>query len=349
MNNKFQGCLLGGAVGDALGYPVEFMELPTIRKHFGPNGITDIRVARANNPIPVSDDTQMTLFTANAILNNPDKTNDPMIYWDSYQRWLYTQTGRCEGGKPRKHRGEAKPYIMDQTELYSTRAPGNTCLAALTGGIPGTTARPINNSKGCGGVMRVAPCGLIHQHRPYYAYTAAVTAAAVTHGHSTGYVAAGAFAAILACLVGDANCDLDDLIIAASRIAGAVPCWQGNSAETAETVSAIYKAMDYAEDKQLSPNRAISALGRGWTAAEALSIALYCALRADNAEDAIILAVNHSGDSDSTGAICGNIVGAMYGVEALPGQWVHSVELSDYIRSTADSLCEMAGKATPVE
>jgi ADP-ribosylglycohydrolase len=63
----FRGCLLGGAIGDALGWPVEFLKLNEIKKKYGEDGITDL-VAGINGKAEITDDTQMTLFTAEGLL-----------------------------------------------------------------------------------------------------------------------------------------------------------------------------------------------------------------------------------------------------------------------------------------
>jgi ADP-ribosylglycohydrolase len=76
-------------------------------------------------------------------------------------------------------------------------------------------------------------------------------------------------------------------------------------------------------------------------AEEALAIALYCALVAPNLEEAVVLAVNHSGDSDSTGAIAGNLCGALYGADSIPARWLDPLELRDAITAMADDLTEL--------
>ena len=104
-----------------------------------------------------------------------------------------------------------------------------------------------------------------------------------------------------------------------------------------ETLIAIERAQLLAESE---PNRAdsIQKLGEGWVAEEALAISLYCALGGENFETGVVLAVNHTGDSDSTGAITGNILGAMYGVQSIPPRWLSSLELRDVIMAMADDL-----------
>ena len=64
--DKFRGCLIGGAIGDALGYAVEFLQISRIRQKYGDNGITSYELK--NGIAEISDDTQMTLFTANGLL-----------------------------------------------------------------------------------------------------------------------------------------------------------------------------------------------------------------------------------------------------------------------------------------
>ena len=84
----------------------------------------------------------------------------------------------------------------------------------------------------------------------------------------------------------------------------------------------------------------IHQLGEGWVGEEALAIAIYCALRYENDFSAgIIAAVNHNGDSDSTGAITGNILGARLGFDKIESKWKENLELYDVILEIADDLC----------
>ena len=178
LRDRIRGCLLGGAAGDALGYPVEFQSAGQITARFGPEGIRDyVRDAAAGKAL-ISDDTQMTLFTANGILVGETRGALRGIRGDTagyaalaYQDWLRTQDlsweqGREPGDGPRKTGGS---WLLDVPELYALRAPGNTCLSAIAaysrgdGRRYGTTERPINASKGCGGIMRVAPLAMAYR------------------------------------------------------------------------------------------------------------------------------------------------------------------------------------------
>jgi ADP-ribosylglycohydrolase len=97
-----------------------------------------------------------------------------------------------------------------------------------------------------------------------------------------------------------------------------------------------------ASPEKPSPHQ-VAKLGEGWVAEEALAISVYCALVARDFEEGVTLAVNHSGDSDSTGAITGNLLGASLGVDAIPGRWKKPLELKRVINSLADDLYEYPG------
>jgi ADP-ribosylglycohydrolase len=114
-------------------------------------------------------------------------------------------------------------------------------------------------------------------------------------------------------------------------------------------------AMEAAERLSASePNSpdAVRKLGEGWIAEEALAISLYCALCAGDFESAVTLAVNHDGDSDSTGSIVGNLLGSIYGVNGIPKQWLEPLELRDVIEKMADKLaapCRVRGLITEMK
>src|SRR5690606_38392593 len=90
----------------------------------------------------------------------------------------------------------------------------------------------------------------------------------------------------------------------------------------------------------LSSDVGIARLGQGWIAEEALAIAIYCALKTNDLEDGIIMAVNHDGDSDSTGAIAGHLLGASHGVADIPSHWLDELELMETVTMVADDLYE---------
>jgi ADP-ribosylglycohydrolase len=321
----FSGCLLGGAVGDALGASVEFMSLAEIRQAFGPNGIRDYRPAYGKLGA-ITDDTQMTMFTAEGLLRADNRYREkgichpPAMVHHAYLRWLQTQ-----GEHPGYPYPEARSgWLFQIPALSARRAPGNTCLSALVGGTMGTTDEPINDSKGCGGVMRVAPVGLAGRS----SFNLGCDVAAITHGHPSGFLAAGFFAAVIDGVVMGES--LEQAIAAATDDLRARP-------DHEECLHAVEAAVRLARQGPPTPE-SVETLGGGWVAEEALAIALFCSLTARDFADGVILAVKHGGDSDSTGAMTGNILGALGGKDAIPVRWLDPLELRHEIEEVAVDL-----------
>lgn len=341
---RCRGCLVAGAVGDALGADVEFDSIGRIRERFGPDGLT----GWAHGSGHMTDDTQMTLFTAEALIRAahiercsradgaaPLLASTPPwkqqrttlvadVLWASYRRWLRTQEHHPDevllGSLP-----PGSGWLITRRELWSVRAPGGTCLGSLRSGRMGSPAYPINSSKGCGGVMRVAPIGLVASDP----FAVAVQAAALTHTHPSGYLSAGVFAAVLGAIV-----DGTDLFSAVGIALDHLARWDGHE----ETDAAVRSALDLAARHPVPDPELVESLGGGWTGEEALAIALYCALCAPDLRSGILWAVNHSGDSDSTGSIAGNLLGLIHGTGAIPREWLAGLAELEVVTQVADDL-----------
>lgn len=331
--NVFQGCLIGGAVGDALGAAIEFDSIQTIRRKFGEQGLTDYAPAYGRIGA-ITDDTQMTLFTAEGLLrantryNHKGICSPPKVVYHAYLRWLETQGVKLSDETIKSCVYDTQSWLRDLPELNTRRAPGNSCLSALQSRKMGTIEEPINNSKGCGGVMRVAPIGLIAVD----AFGLASEAAAITHGHPTGYLSAGVLTLVIKRIING-----DGLTEAVKH---AVYKILPQHANFEETFVACDKAVKLAGDRSMPPSaETIEMLGAGWIAEEALAISIYCSLACESDfTKAVLLAVNHSGDSDSTGAITGNILGALHGTAAIPERWLARLELKETIFEIAEYL-----------
>jgi len=338
--DKFKGCLFGGAVGDALGYAVEFLNIEQIKEQYGEGGITEIELQ--DGCACVSDDTQMTLFTANGILVaetakrllGDDKSLERHLH-NAYMDWHRTQRFGPSKGK------DVTSWVYHVPAMHSVRAPGGTCLRSLSSGVLGTMEHPINSSKGCGGVMRCAPIGLFYDRAHYtvkWVDYAGAKSAALTHGHQLGFLAAAALVHIInQCVYGDftgENALFDiaqDCILALKTEFGAF--------EKVEKLNALLEQAIALAQEDSSPQSAIAQLGEGWVAEEAVAIALYCALKyKDDFRSALIAAVNHSGDSDSTGSLTGNILGAYAGYDKIPASMLENLELYDVIKIITEDL-----------
>lgn len=349
-----RGCMAGGAAGDALGYAVEFWREKRIFDTYGPEGITEYETDSRSGKALISDDTQMTLFTANGLLAGETRglmrgiAGPPREYVKSaYYDWLKTQQSTMrEVNRHERYMEEGGvSWLLDVPELYSRRAPGNTCLDALTAKNDNRKdyiRNPANNSKGCGGIMRVAPLALLY--RPGENYSGGLREldlegaqlAAITHGHSLGYMPAAAVTHIISRILTDENPDLKEIVLDARDMMEQLFAGDRHQEELIRIMNLAVELSENAADDLEN----IHALGEGWVAEETLGISLYCALRyKDNFSAGIIASVNHKGDSDSTGAVTGNILGALLGYSAMEEKWKENLELKDVILEMADDLC----------
>ncbi|MEU0808083.1 ADP-ribosylglycohydrolase family protein [Streptomyces sp. NPDC005970] len=361
---RIRGCLLGGAIGDALGNPIEFLSLHRIHEVHGEKGITALVPDSSGVVGRITDDTQMTLFTAEGLIRAGARYSakgiggaEVAIVRNSYLRWLDTQNHSAPPPARDDQDLVRSGWLREQKWLYARRAPGNACLSGLASehipsysdaldGTPG----PVNSgSKGCGTVMRSAPFGLTGSGARE-SFELAAHCAQITHGHPTGYYAAGALAAMIALIL-----DGDSLEGAALRTLELLTRYPGHE----ETSTALRKAVALAAEGEPTPEKAES-LGGGWIAEEALAIAVYSALahtapkrnllskggglgydpkwRRTPLQRALLLSVNHSGDSDSTGSICGNLLGAYYGDFRLPPMWLAQIEGRGTVAELADDF-----------
>lgn len=317
-------------MGDALGAPVEFASLSEIRVKFGSEGVCDL-IPDSGGKACITDDTQMTMFTAEGLLRAHVRFCDrglchvPNVVHHAYLRWLHTQGEREVSGGFKDQADDG--WLISVKALHVQRAPGTTCLSALRSGRMGTIRKPLNDSKGCGGVMRVAPVGLFMPKETVFSDACEI--AAITHGHPSGYLAAGAFALIIHDLM--AGRSLEDSIREAVK---ALKKRKGHE----ECLEAINNGLDATKTSKPSPEM-IEKLGAGWVAEEALAIALYCAsVAGGDFRKGLCLAVNHGGDSDSTGSMAGNILGTMLGKQAVPAEWLARLEMASEIEELAQDL-----------
>lgn len=326
--DQFRGSLLAGAAGDALGYAVEFIKEDAIFSRYGEDGITEFDLKKG--VAEISDDTQMTLFTAEALLMEGDPIKNIAL---AYREWLLTQNYTY---KECRKKFQTQTRLMAIPELFSPRAPGITCISAIYDGM-GSVKKPVNKSKGCGGVMRVAPIGLMFDPEKMPQEESdmlAAEAAALTHGHPLGYIPAAAFAHIVSRIVWAGDSIKEACLSANSAMAKLF----AKEKDLPYFLSLMEKAIGLAESDELNLD-AIHALGEGWVAEEALAIAVFAAIRyADDIESALIVAANHKGDSDSTAAIAGNIIGASLGMSAIPEKFLEKLELKGLILRMADDL-----------
>ena len=344
LQNKIRGSITGGAIGDALGYPIEFVySFNDICARYGKEGITEFDMSypwleSEEKKALFSDDTQMTLYTVEGLLE-AERNGKPIVptVCNAYLAWYAHQAGR-------KVKISYQSKLSEIEELNQNRAPGNTCLSALAAIHAGK--EPQNASKGCGGIMRVAPVGLYgaaHDWSPADTARLAGELAELTHLHPLSTYSSAALAVIVQlCASSEDTVDkemfkgiVDKSLKIVSDVYGA------DAAAMDEFRKIVGNAMSLEDDPQSDWQIIEDRIGEGWVAEETLAIALFSTLRhIDDFTGCLISAVNHGGDSDSTGAVAGNIIGAILGDDAIPGKFKKEIQLRDLLLLASDDLAK---------
>lgn len=344
LQNKIRGSITGGAIGDALGYPIEFVySFNDICARYGKEGITDFDMSypwleSEEKKALFTDDTQMTLYTVEGLLE-AERNGKPIAptVCNAYLAWYAHQAGR-------KVKISYQSKLSEIEELNQNRAPGNTCLSALAAIHAGK--EPQNASKGCGGIMRVAPVGLYgaaHDWSPADTARLSGELAELTHLHPLSTYSSAALAVIVQlCASSEDTVDkemfkgiVDKSLKIVSDVYGA------DAAAMDEFRKIVGNAMSLEDDPQSDWQIIEDRIGEGWVAEETLAIALFSTLRhVDDFTGCLISAVNHGGDSDSTGAVAGNIIGAILGDDAIPGKFKKEIQLRDLLLHAADDLAK---------
>ena len=327
-------------MGDAIGEPIEFLTLAEIRRRHGAAGITGPVDPGA---LHASDDTQMTLFTAEGLVlaeaevgtrrrRAPRQFVTRSVH-DAYQRWLRTQGEQSayldDPANAARIFDAPGAWLLDRPELHVRREPGNTCMGGLRATRPGSITAPLNDGAGCGGVMRIAPVGLVRRDD---AFEVGCDVAALTHGHPWAYLPAGIMASVVADL-----CDGERLDPALDRAIERARGVDGHHA----VVALLAQARAIARVATPSPER-VESLGGGWQGHDALAIGVYCVLATGSWVDAVLLAANHGGDCDSTASIAGSLAALVHGGDGIPTAWIDALDLRDAVEQTAAALAPLA-------
>lgn len=313
---RFEGTLLGLALGDALGYEVEFLSLAAIRARFGPEGIQE--PVLHDGVARVSDDTQLSLAVAQGLL-------------------AAGREATCDSSAPHV---AAALVAWALHPPGGHRAPGGACLAGCSQLAAGTPWEQAGHPEagGCGSVMRSAPYALRFWQDKATALECATRHSRMTHGHPL------ALAACAALVAGTWHALRDEPLDAMARhmVEAAAP-------HDAATARMLEEDLADAQAVARDPARRAATTGRvlerrrGWAGHEAISAALYCAIAGRDVADVLRLGANSPGDSDSIACIAGALAGARAGSDALPARWVQAVEHRDTLRATALALLEARG------
>lgn len=297
--NKAKGVIYGLAIGDALGWPTEFLKLDEIKARYGKDGIRDLP-----NPALFTDDTQMSIAIVEALIRAGEKDIDAIMeaVREEFIKWYHFPE--------------------------NNRSPGGTCLKGVANMERGEhwSKSGVANSKGCGSAMRAAPIGYLYQHDPEKLRDVAHATGICTHGHPAADAACigAAYLVKLALDRVEPRNMIQDLFHFTAEISG----------EFDEAMLKVSRCLDW-EDEE----KALKYIGEGWVGEEAVALALYCFLRYPASyEKVVIRGANTNGDSDSIACIAGSISGAYLGIREIPGDWIRRIEKSEYLNYLAARL-----------
>lgn len=303
MINYFKGCMYGLAIGDALGAPVEFLSVEQIYQRYGKEGMRDFVQYNNLGYANYTDDTQMSIAIAKALIMAGHENLETIM--DNI----------------------SKQFIEWLDSPENNRAPGNTCISGCVRLKKGTHWSKSGSewSKGCGSAMRSAPIGLFYYDNIEKLIEVSIASSKITHAHPTALAASvgTAYLTALAVKKEEISTMIDRLCTVTKNI----------SPEFVEKINQINDVLD------LDSANAFEKLGGGWIGEEAVACALYCFLCSPcNYTKTVLKAINSSGDSDSIGCIAGAISGAYNGIENIPEKWVKNIENLRLLDEIADKL-----------
>ena len=306
IKDKIKAVMLGHAIGDALGVPVEFCE----RNELVEKPVTDM-VGYGTYPYPEgcwSDDTSMSLAALDSLASGKLDFDDIMVkFGEWYYDDEYTPTGEMFDV------GNTCSYAIDNYFAY--HKPIEEC--GLTG----------EHSNGNGSLMRIHPFVL-------YAYAnqmsvdewlgVIVKASALTHSHDRSKIGCLIYTFVLMSLLKDKGKEsIGDALKKAERYLSAC-------AEFAP-YERICKS-DFAE----LPREEIKSSGY---VVDTLEAAIWCVLTTDNYRDCVLKAVNLGDDTDTVAAVAGGLAGALYGYDAIPREWLDTLKRRGYIEEMCERSC----------
>ncbi|MET8134492.1 MULTISPECIES: ADP-ribosylglycohydrolase family protein [unclassified Streptomyces] len=326
--SRVRGTLLGAAVGDALGAPLDGLSLEGIREAYGAEGLLDLAPAYGRRGA-VTHLTQLALFSVDGLVRaqvrrDTGAWHPPSDVHRAYRRWAATQS---DWGPDERRKDDG--WLAREEWLYARRDPAPACLLGLADEIMGTLDAPKNPGEpGPGAAARSAPFGLLVGWEPQLVMQLAVECAAQTHGHPSAYLTAGAYAVIVHALARGEN--LDAAVQQALALLATRPGQQPVAAALQHALGAVRQGMP-------SPARVEELAGDG-SAEGSLAVAVYCVLVSEDVRHGLCLAVNHGGPSAVTGALTGGLLGALHGETALPPAWLAELEGRPTVLVLADDF-----------
>lgn len=334
---SYRGCLLGLAVGDAMGYTVDDRSLEQIRTDYGPEGLLGYDLV--NGYADVTSYTQLAGFVCNGLLVGLTRGQmrgvmAPYVRYVALAEREWAQTQRYSGNS-----GSSTCWVGTQRELKGRRCMDTRMLDTLNQSRLGSMEEPVNRFAAPGAMTVAVPVGMffspLRTEREEIDRLGA-EAVALTHGAPQAFLAGGALAHIISRIIWDGADHLKELI---KETMGILQENFGREyRQVLEVREGLNMALRLASSHNVSCSDAMEQL-RCITMPEILAGAVYAALcYPNNFDEAMITAVNHSGRSAAVGAVTGAILGAKLGEGAVPEFYVEPLEPVQLLRELADDM-----------
>ncbi len=337
LRTTYRGCLLGLAVGDAMGYTVDSRSLPEIREDYGPNGLLGYDLV--NGYADVTSYTQIAAFTCNGLLFGLTRGQilgkmAPFIKYIELSSREWAASQRSWGRPSRTY-----CWLLRKPELCRRHCMDTRMLDTLSRQRLGTMETPRNSfSDPCGLTSAVGVALFSHEDRASQEELDRLGAEAValTHGSPTAFLTGAALTHILSTLLRSPRTPLKPLFLGTAEV---IQDRFGHQYSQAfELGNQIRRAVTFAGSPNLRQMDAMERL-ECYSASQALAGAVYACLTCmEDFDSAMITAVNHSGRSAAVGAITGAILGARLGEQSLPEFYMECLEPADILRELADDL-----------
>lgn len=296
---RARAILYGLALGDALGWPIEFLSMRKITTIYGADGVRE-----PPEPALVSDETQTSLAIAEALIEAGEADIDTLM------------------------KAVTQRLIDWSNSPENTRSAGHTVTESVRMLEAGVSWRESGtmHTKGNGATIRVAPIGYLYQHNPKRLKEVALVTGVATHAHPADQAATAAAAYLVKLAL--------DGIPPDQYINHVLDFVEGMSEDFQDAMLRIGHVIEWTDEEA-----ALKHIGSGWIGEEAVAMATYCVVRyADDFAKAVCRAVNIPGDSDSVGSIAGGVAAARSGPEGIPQEWVSRLEHLDRLTDVADRL-----------
>ena len=333
VSERYRGCLLGLAVGDAMGYTIDDKSWEEIQENYGPEGLLGYDLQETEYAT-VTSYTQIAAYLSNGLLMSISRGKpDHMRYCKlALREWTRSQQFYRDPEK-------TLCWIAKFPQFRRRRCRDARMLDNLRLEAYGTMSSPKNNNSAPGSLTAAVAAGMFYHPKriaPEQVGPLAGELIAMTHGNPDAFLSGVVLAYVITGILQEPDCPLQEQF--AQAIAVMDGLFRSRFPQTERLARQFRKAIALARQESVSAQEGMERL-QCLDGAQCLAGAMFACLRSpEDFDAAMITAVNHSGISAAVGAVTGAILGAKLGEEALPPFYLESLECGDLLRILAEDM-----------